>query len=280
MADKSKELLAFFKQIDLSQYIEDDQVKDRLTEVRERIETIKEEGTSTTTEVPKDVDPKNIAGATRIKLVVVGDGAVGKTSLLISYATKKFPTEYVPTVFENYTAKMTRETDTILLHLWDTAGQEDYDRLRPLSYPSSDVILLCFSTVNKGSYESIRDKWYPEVHHYVPKIPHILVGTKVDLRDSQTADPHTTQYEPIHREDGEAMAKHINASTYTEVSAKTRKGLAQVFETAVKCVLESRAPSDEGSSTSGASNSGGSSESGKGKKGKESRREKKTCLLM
>ena len=53
-----------------------------------------------------------------------------KTSLLIVYATGKFPTQYLPTVFENYTAQMERDSGNILLHLWDTAGQEDYDRLR------------------------------------------------------------------------------------------------------------------------------------------------------
>jgi len=277
MGEKNS-LLSFVSKVEWAKYIDDDDVKNHLTEIKERIETLREsesEGSSTTTEVPKDVDPKNIAGATRIKLVVVGDGAVGKTSLLISYATKKFPTEYIPTVFENYTAKMTRETDTILLHLWDTAGQEDYDRLRPLSYPSSDVILLCFSTVNKGSFESIKDKWYPEVHHYVPKIPHILVGTKVDLRDSQTADPHTTQYEPIQRSEGEALAKGINATTYTEVSAKTRKGLQQVFETAVNCVLESRAPSEDSTTIS---NSGGEKPHKSTKT--EARSGKSRCALM
>jgi len=171
----------------------------------------------------------SIAGATRIKLVVVGDGAVGKTSLLISYATKKFPTDYVPTVFENYTAQMKRDNENILLHLWDTAGQEDYDRLRPLSYPGADVVLLCFSLVTRESYDAIREKWFPEVNHYVPNIPHILVGTKVDLRDSETADPHTAEYTPITTKEGQEMAQQIKAAKYLEVSAKTRKGLDKVF---------------------------------------------------
>jgi len=231
-----EELLQFLEEVDWKKYIHDDVVKNHLNEAKDRIQQLKDEDTSEA----KTDEQLNISGATRIKLVVVGDGAVGKTSLLISYATKKFPTDYVPTVFENYTAQMKKDTETILLHLWDTAGQEDYDRLRPLSYPGADVVLLCFSTVNKGSYDAIREKWYPEVHHYVPKIPHILVGTKVDLRDSHTADPHTTQYEPISKEEGDAMAKQISAAKYVEVSAKTRKGLAKVFETAVDCVLEDR----------------------------------------
>ena len=67
-------------------------------------------------------------------------------------------TSYVPTVFDNRSIETTYEGKSVLLQLWDTAGQEDYDRLRPLSYPGSDVILLCYSTVNQASYEAITEK--------------------------------------------------------------------------------------------------------------------------
>jgi small GTP-binding protein len=234
MADKEA-LLEWLSHVKWENYLDDEEVREKVSELKEKIEGL---GSG-------NADGEvNIAGATRIKLVVVGDGAVGKTSLLISYATKKFPTDYVPTVFENYTAQMKSENENILLHLWDTAGQEDYDRLRPLSYPGADVVLLCFSTVNRASYDAIREKWYPEVNHYVPNIPHILVGTKVDLRDSETADPHTTQYEPISTDEGKEMAKSINAAHYIEVSAKLRKGLDKVFKVAVECVQEARGVSN------------------------------------
>ncbi|KAG9470453.1 hypothetical protein GDO78_017787 [Eleutherodactylus coqui] len=91
--------------------------------------------------------------AIRKKLVIVGDGACGKTCLLIVFSKDQFPEVYVPTVFENYVADIEVDGKQVELALWDTAGQEDYDRLRPLSYPDTDVILMCFSIDSPDSLE-------------------------------------------------------------------------------------------------------------------------------
>jgi len=179
----------------------------------------------------------DIGQAQRIKLVVVGDGAVGKTSLLISFATDKFPDKYVPTVFENYTAQMKLKDQSILLHLWDTAGQEEYDRLRPLSYPGADVVLLCFSLVHKPSYEAIRIKWFPEIRHYIPNVPYMLVGTKLDLREELSKNP-SDEYDLVSTELGQAMCDEIKAIKYIEASAKTKQNLDTIFHEAVGAVLE------------------------------------------
>jgi Ras-related C3 botulinum toxin substrate 1 len=174
-----------------------------------------------------------------IKCVVVGDGAVGKTCLLISYTTDAFPNEYIPTVFDNYSANTMFEGRAINLGLWDTAGQEDYDRLRPLSYPMTDVFMICFSVISPPSFENVTSKWYPEIAHYCPKTPLLLVGTKIDLRDSHAfvATLRDRGWSAITYEQGLAKAKEINAHKYMECSGLTQKGLKELFTEAIRVVI-------------------------------------------
>jgi len=94
----------------------------------------------------KNNELKRMATASiRKKLVVVGDGACGKTCLLIVFSKDDFPKAYIPTVFDNYVAEVQVDGVSVELALWDTAGQEEFDRLRPLSYPDTDVVLIAFA---------------------------------------------------------------------------------------------------------------------------------------
>ena len=171
------------------------------------------------------LDASFIQGERR-KLVVVGDGECGKTSLLMVHAQGVFPTEYTPTVFETHQSvvwlnkdlvegrrprwkqklnlfrtKLTslfrssikskeRDEDDweethlpVSLSLWDTAGQEDYDRLRPLSYTDVHVLLICFSVCHPASLVNVRVKWHPELDCFCPGVARILVGLKGDQRE-------------------------------------------------------------------------------------------------
>jgi len=186
-------------------------------------------------------------GDVRVKLVAVGDGAVGKTSLLIAFAKGTFPETYVPTVFENYTAQLEHNGKKVLLHLWDTAGQEDYDRLRPLSYPGADIVLLCFSLVTAASFESVKDKWFPEVDHYVKNVPTILVGTKVDLRDAKQPDPSTGEFSPVTDETAAKLVEEVGAEKFISVSAKKGTNLKELFQDAASIALAARSMAEKGS---------------------------------
>lgn len=179
----------------------------------------------------------------RRKLVIVGDGACGKTCLLIVFSKGTFPEVYVPTVFENYVADVEVDGRKVELALWDTAGQEDYDRLRPLSYPDSNVILICFSIDSPDSLDNVLEKWISEVLHFCQGVPIVLVGLKSDLRN----DPNTIeqlrqqqQQQPVSTSEGQAVAQKIGTQYYLECSARTGEGVREVFEVATRASLKTK----------------------------------------
>ncbi|KAG6754921.1 hypothetical protein POTOM_039499 [Populus tomentosa] len=172
-----------------------------------------------------------------IKCVTVGDGAVGKTCMLISYTSNTFPTDYVPTVFDNFSANVVVDGSTVNIGLWDTAGQEDYNRLRPLSYRGADVFLLAFSLISKASYENIYKKWIPELRHYAPNVPIVLVGTKLGKQYH-----HKPEQSWLENLLGEELKKMIGAVIYIECSSKTQQNVKTVFDAAIKVALRPPKP--------------------------------------
>lgn len=177
----------------------------------------------------------------------------------------------MPTVFENYITYPTHPPSgkTVELALWDTAGQEEYDRLRPLSYPETDLIFVCFAIDCPNSLENVLDKvsmsrprpqippfpnsrriwrlmkpmsapqqWYPEVLHFCPYTPLILVGLKSDLRYKKTCiDMLKTQgLTPVTTEQGMAVARRMNAE-YMECSSREMRGVQEIFEHAILTVV-------------------------------------------
>jgi len=167
-----------------------------------------------------------------IKLVAVGDGAVGRTCMFIVYTTNAFPEEYIPAVFDNYSANLMVDGKPINLGLWDTAGREDYDRLRPLSYPQTDVFFVCASISSPSSLENVKAKWVPEITHHCPNTPYFLIGTKEDLReDKETIAKLAEKGLTITTfQQGCEFAKSVGAVGYRECSALTQKGLKNCFD--------------------------------------------------
>mmetsp|Transcript_2767 Transcript_2767/g.4174 ORF Transcript_2767/g.4174 Transcript_2767/m.4174 type:complete len:194 (+) Transcript_2767:66-647(+) len=166
-----------------------------------------------------------------IKSVVVGDGTVGKTCLLISYTSDKYDDSYIPTIFDTYSCNVLLDNRPVSLGLWDTAGQEDYDRLRPLSYPKTDVFIVCFSLNNRLAFENVRNKWYPEIRHYCPDTPWIIVGTKSDLRNEWNDKDLVSTFE------GQNLAGELGAWGYYECSARTGDGVKPVFDNAIRYAI-------------------------------------------
>jgi len=174
-----------------------------------------------------------------IKCVTVGDGMVGKTCLMISYTSNQFPEEHIPTVFDNYSCNVLVDGKYYCLHLWDTAGQEDYDRLRPLSYPETQVFLVCFSILSQYSLNNVKNKWIPELKMHRPDTPIILVGTKSDLRNDSFTQKSLAQkgLSYVAEEDARKIAKEVGALQYLECSALTKDGVREVFDEAIKAAV-------------------------------------------
>lgn len=173
--------------------------------------------------------------------------------MLIAYTTKTFPSEYIPTVFDNYETDAIVDGQTVYLGLWDTAGQEGYDRLRPLSYPQTDVFLICFSLNNRTSFEHIEKKWKPELDHHAAQVPFLVVGTKEDIREEQKA------FDTFENLSSKALS--VGAVKYLECSAMKLTGLQEVFEEAIRAALKFKngpSPSAAGGKAAGTKAAGNS----------------------
>ncbi|CAG8614901.1 14121_t:CDS:2 [Funneliformis mosseae] len=176
------------------------------------------------------------------KLVVLGDGACGKTSLLNVFTRGYFPQVYEPTVFENYVHDIWIDNQQIELSLWDTAGQEEFDRLRSLSYADTHVVMLCFAVDHRDSLENIESKWMSEITEHCPGVKLVLVALKCDLREDSNIIKSMQRYgdRPVTYEEGLHVAQNINASRYLECSAKHNRGVREAFEQSARVSIHAR----------------------------------------
>ncbi|KAL7713405.1 RAC GTPase [Entamoeba marina] len=168
-----------------------------------------------------------------IKIGLVGDGAVGKTTFLLSYTAKSFLTEYTPTIFDNFCAIEPVGEDVFNVSLWDTAGQDEYSSYRAGCYNNCnfDVFLLCFSVAQRSSFRNIKNKWILELKKNAPTVPVLVVGTQSDLRDEKDK-------EHINKKEGEKLAKELKAKKYVECTSKDYESTHNVVLAAIHDFLE------------------------------------------
>lgn len=175
------------------------------------------------------------------KVVVVGDGACGKTCLLEVFRRNQFPASYIPTVVDNFAKEVEvheedGSTNMVNLALWDTAGQEDYDTIRPLSYRDTDLVLICYTIENKNKLNNINKKWLMEIRNYCPNAKYILIALKSDLREDN--DPVLDKSNFVSKEDGEKLAEQIKALKFMECSARTGYNVKEVFEESARHISQ------------------------------------------
>uniref|UniRef100_A0A3B3RKW8 Rho related BTB domain containing 4 n=1 Tax=Paramormyrops kingsleyae TaxID=1676925 RepID=A0A3B3RKW8_9TELE len=197
-----------------------------------------------------------------IKCVVVGDNAAGKTRLICARACNATLTQYqllathVPTVWaiDQYRVcqeVLERSRDvvdevSVSLRLWDTFG--DHHKDRRFAYGRSDVVVLCFSLANPNSLHHVRTMWFPEIKHFCPRTPIILVGCQLDLRYAdldavnRARRPLAKPIKPtdiLHPEKGHEVAKELGIPYY-ETSVVAQFGIKDVFDNAIRAALISR----------------------------------------
>uniref|UniRef100_A0A3P9H864 Ras homolog family member V n=1 Tax=Oryzias latipes TaxID=8090 RepID=A0A3P9H864_ORYLA len=175
-----------------------------------------------------------------LSLMLVGDGAVGKTTMIISYIFNGFNSEYKQTAFDVFTGLIHVNGVPIRLKLIDSAGQDGFGHLCSLCFPHVDVFILCFSLVNPRSFANISSKWIPQIRAANRTSPVVLVGSQSDLCHNMGILIHLNHQRtrPVSFEKAKRLAHRIRAHSFIECSALTQHNLKDVFDHAVYAAIE------------------------------------------
>ena len=177
----------------------------------------------------------------RLKVVVVGESGSDQIKLLFTYTTNEYPTEYVPTVFDNYSANVILDGSSLQLGLWSTAYQEDYNKLRPLSYPGTDAFVLIFNIHDRGTYDRVKINSFEEISHHCPGTPFILVGIddciNQEERDIKRGELEAMNLSPVSPEEMILLADEIGAFSVHYTHLPTFSGVKEVFDAAMRAAL-------------------------------------------
>lgn len=167
-----------------------------------------------------------------LKVALLGDAAVGKTSLVDVYTQHRFKEDYKPTLGVSICVKqlkIEKINAQIRLVLWDVAGQEKYVLSRKMFFQGVVGALLVYDITRHSTFENIESKWLTDLNEYGEKeLAYILIGNKIDLKDSKV----------VTSKDGEELSEKINASDFVETSAKYGDNVEKAFEKLVFQIFE------------------------------------------
>ncbi|MFW9936044.1 MAG: Rab family GTPase [Candidatus Thorarchaeota archaeon] len=159
------------------------------------------------------------------KICVVGNGGVGKTSMVLRYCENSFKENYIMTIGSNFSTKTVELPGLpqfqVKLQIWDLAGQKHFSFVRPPFYRGATGIIYVFDLTRRSSFADLSE-WQIEVEKVIGQKPSILVGNKIDLAREGKRE--------IAEQDGESLKGELNASKYFETSAKEGDSVEEVFK--------------------------------------------------
>ena len=165
-----------------------------------------------------------------LKLVAIGSGNVGKTSIIRRYAEGKFTRNYLPTLGVDITTKkINLDNKNIKLILVDTAGQEFFGKLRPNYYKGASGCLIMFALTDRKSFDEV-PKWFKEFRKHVDNPAIVLAGNKTDLEDERV----------VTREEAQAIAEQENVTYYETSALLGGESIDQIFLDLTGHILEKR----------------------------------------
>ncbi|XP_071160584.1 uncharacterized protein [Mytilus edulis] len=180
-----------------------------------------------------------VVPANYIKCVVVGDDCVGKTSMLVSYATKRFPTNCIPSAFDNYAGVISLSGKQRQMQLLDTLEQETSTATIQTICSDADVFVVCYSAVQPQSFKNVKEKWLPRIRNFMGDIPFVLVATQTDLRKNPAVlkQLQNKGLKPVSQNEGYALSKRTDYACYVECAPHMERKVKQVIDKAISSVL-------------------------------------------
>lgn len=160
------------------------------------------------------------ARAREVKVVLLGDTGVGKSSLVLRFITNEFKPYVESTIGASFMSKLVLDADgsPIKFQIWDTAGQEKYHSLAPMYYKGAAAAIVVYDITKHKTYNTLKD-WIAELRAQGPEdIVLAIAGNKSDLEDDRQ----------VSREEAEEYATSIGA-TFMETSAKTKSNVDEIF---------------------------------------------------